>query len=70
MVQEAEGRKVLQDIRGISNVDEEFADIAAACKQANLVKNPWKNLLSAPYRPQLVIAITGTLFQQFTGINT
>lgn len=68
--QESEGRRVLQDIRGIENVDEEFNDICAACKQANLVVNPWRNLLRPAYRPQLVIALTATLFQQWTGINT
>lgn len=61
---------MLQDIRGVENVDEEFNDICAACKQAQLVVNPWRNLLRPAYRPQLVIALTATLFQQWTGINT
>ena len=30
---EAEGRAVLERIRGVSNVDEEFNDIKAACIQ-------------------------------------
>jgi hypothetical protein len=30
-----EGRKVLQDIRGIDNVDEELNDIKTACEQAS-----------------------------------
>lgn len=67
---ESEGRKVLQDIRGVENVDEEFNDICSACKQANLVTNPWRTILKPAYRPQLVIALTATLFQQWTGINT
>lgn len=61
---------MLQDIRGIENVDEEFNDIREACEKANLVVNPWRNLLRPAYRPQLVIALTATLFQQWTGINT
>ena len=61
---------MLKDIRGVEDVDEEFNDICAACKQANLVVNPWRNLLRPAYRPQLVISLTATLFQQWTGINT
>ena len=69
-LQEAEGRKVLQDIRGVSDVDEEFGDIAAASKQASLVKSPWRTLMSRPYRPQLVVALSATFWQQASGINT
>lgn len=65
-----QGRKVLQDIRGTQDVDEEFTDICNACVEANKVQNPWKTILSRKYRPQLVLAAASTFFQQWTGINT
>lgn len=68
--QEEEGRKVLQDIRGVDDVEEELADIKAACEQAAQVENPWRTILKPSYRPQLVVALTATFFQQWTGINT
>ncbi|KAK9809510.1 hypothetical protein WJX73_006177 [Symbiochloris irregularis] len=67
---EAEGRRVLVKIRGTTEVDEELEDIKAAVKQANSVTNPYRTILKRPYRPQLFIACTATLFQQWTGINT
>lgn len=65
-----QGRKVLQDIRGTLDVEEEFNDICVACEVANKVQNPWKTILSRKYRPQLVLAAASTFFQQWTGINT
>lgn len=31
------------------------------------VKNPWKNIMSRKYRPELVMAVFIPFFQQFTG---
>lgn len=67
---EEEGYKVLQRIRGIRDVDEEFDDIRAACIQANAITNPWREILKRKSRPQLFVAMTSTFFQQWTGINT
>lgn len=56
--------QVLQRIRGIEDVDEEFDDIKAACVQANAISNPWKEILKRKSRPQLFVALTATFFQQ------
>lgn len=63
----AHAAQVLRDIRGIEDVEEEFGDIRAACQRAALVTNPWRTICRPSYRPQLFIAITATLFQQWTG---
>lgn len=62
-------KKMLQKIRGMDNVDEEFQDLVDACEAAKKVEHPWKNILQPRYRPQLVICIFIPFFQQFTGIN-
>ena len=59
--------QVLRDIRGIDDVEEEFGDIRAACTKAASVINPWRTICRRAYAPQLFIAITATLFQQWTG---
>ncbi len=56
--------QVLQRIRGVQDVDDEFADIKAACVQANAVTNPWREILKRKSRPQLFVALTATFFQQ------
>ncbi len=56
--------QVLQRIRGIQDVDEEFDDIRAACIQANAISNPWREILKRKSRPQLFVAMTATFFQQ------
>lgn len=65
--EEAKGN--LQRIRGISNVDEEFNDLEAACEASKKVEHPWRNLLERKYRPHLTMAIMIPFFQQLTGIN-
>ena len=52
--------QVLQRIRGTPHVDAELADIKDACVQANLVKDPWRQILQPAYRPQLFVALTAT----------
>ena len=51
---------MLQRIRGTEHVEEEFADIKAACIQANTVTNPWRTILQPAFRPQLFVALTAT----------
>jgi len=63
------GRKVLQKIRGVENVDAEFGDILIASNEAAAVKDPFRNILRRRSRPQLIISMIMQLFQQFTGIN-
>ncbi|KAK8323786.1 hypothetical protein V6Z12_A12G256900 [Gossypium hirsutum] len=64
-----EAKVQLQKIRGIDNVEEEFNDLAKASEAARLVQNPWKEILTRKYRPQLIFAILIPLFQQLTGMN-
>ncbi|XP_015945749.1 sugar transport protein 10-like isoform X1 [Arachis duranensis] len=62
-------RKMLQRIRGIDDVDEEFQELVNASEEAKKVDNAWKNIIEAKYRPQLVFCSLIPFFQQFTGIN-
>ena len=62
--------QVLRKIRGVQDVSAEYHDIVCAARQANLIKNPYWNLISKKkYRPQLVTAVIFMIFQQFDGIN-
>ncbi|KAJ7973811.1 Sugar transport protein [Quillaja saponaria] len=66
-----EGRKVLEKVRGTTNVDAEFEDLIDASNAARAVKNPFRNLLKKKNRPQLVIGALGIpAFQQLTGNNS
>ncbi|CAI0395109.1 unnamed protein product [Linum tenue] len=67
--QEAKGRKVLEKIRGTSNVDAEFEDMVDASEMANSIKHPFRNILERRNRPQLVMAICMPASQIMTGIN-
>ncbi|KAL2323948.1 hypothetical protein Fmac_023006 [Flemingia macrophylla] len=62
-------KKMLQKIRGIDNVDEEFLDLVDASEAAKEVKHPWRNITQAKYKPQLTFCILIPFFQQLTGIN-
>ncbi|CAI8585477.1 unnamed protein product [Vicia faba] len=62
-------RKMLQKIRGIDNVDEEFQDLIDASEEAKKVEHPWKNITQLRYRPQLTFCSLIPFFQQLTGIN-
>lgn len=62
-------RKMLAQLRGTDDVDEEFNDIVAASEASRAVNHPWKTLRSRQYRPQLTFAIAIPFFQQLTGMN-
>ncbi|XP_027364824.1 sugar transport protein 10-like [Abrus precatorius] len=62
-------KKILQKIRGIDNVDDEFQDLIDACEAAKQVEHPWKNITQPKYKPQLTFCIWIPFFQQLTGIN-
>ncbi|KAF7841951.1 sugar carrier protein C-like [Senna tora] len=64
-----EAKKMLQRVRGVDDVEEEFNDLVAASEASKQVEHPWRNLLQRKYRPQLTMAILIPFFQQFTGIN-
>ncbi|KNA15552.1 hypothetical protein SOVF_097380 [Spinacia oleracea] len=64
-----EGKAVLRKIRGTDNIEPEFNELVEASRVAQLVKNPFRNLLKRRNRPQLIISIALQVFQQFTGIN-
>ncbi|KAK2439382.1 Sugar transport protein 14 [Trifolium repens] len=66
-----EGRKVLERVRGTSNVDAEFEDLVDASREAQAIKNPFQNLLLKKNRPQFIIgALAIPAFQQLTGNNS
>jgi hypothetical protein len=66
-----EGRKILEEVRGTTNVDAEFADLIDASNEAKAIKNPFRNLLRRKNRPQLIIgALEIPNFQQLTGMNS
>lgn len=66
---DAEALRVLRKIRGVDNVETEFADIKLAAEQSNLIKYPYANICKRKYRPQLVTVLVFMIFQQFDGIN-
>jgi MFS family permease len=64
-----EALRVLRKIRGVDNVDKEYAEILNAIELAKQVKHPYRNLMSRSNRPQLICGTVLQFFQQFTGIN-
>ncbi|KAJ1400140.1 Sugar/inositol transporter [Sesbania bispinosa] len=62
-------KKMLQKIRGVENVDEEFQDLIDACEASKKVEHPWKNITSPKYKPQVTFCSLIPFFQQLTGIN-
>ena len=68
----AHGRRALVKFRTASNSEaivKESAEIFSSTERARRCRNPWHVILRRPHRPQLVLVILSTLFQQFTGIN-
>lgn len=61
--------KMLQRVRGTTDVQAELNDLIKASEVSKTVKHPFKNLLQRKYRPQLVMSIALPFFQQVTGIN-
>ncbi|KAL4308073.1 hypothetical protein GQ457_01G035160 [Hibiscus cannabinus] len=64
-----EAKDELRKIRGIENVDQELRDLVKASEAAKLVQNPWRDIRSSKYRPQLIFAVLIPMFQQLTGMN-
>lgn len=62
-----QARKTLQKIRGTHDVQTELDDLIAAAHISKTMKNPYRNILTPKFRPQLVMAIAMPLFQIFTG---
>lgn len=62
-------KTMLQRIRGTRDVEAEFNDLIAASNASKAIKHPFKKILERRYRPQLVMAIAISFFQQVTGIN-
>ena len=66
----AEGRRVLERIRGTADVDAEITDMVEASELANTIEHPFRNILERRNRPQLVMAVCMPAFQILTGINS
>ncbi|CAN0902328.1 Hexose carrier protein HEX6 [Linum grandiflorum] len=64
-------RKLLQKIRGTSEIESELSDLILAneISNSNSIHNPFRTIIKIKYRPQLVMAIAIPFFQQVTGIN-
>jgi MFS transporter, SP family, galactose:H+ symporter len=60
-------RKVLIQISGTTNVDQEISDIQTVLQQRS---GNWRELLHPTLRPALFIGVSLAMLQQFTGINT
>ena len=60
-------RKVLIQISGTTNVDQEISEIQTVLQQRS---GNWRELLHPKLRPVLFIGISLAMLQQFTGINT
>ncbi|XP_072980071.1 sugar transport protein 7-like [Typha angustifolia] len=65
-----EGRRVLEKIRGTTDVEAEFQDMIEASELANSIEHPFRNILEPRNRPQLVMAVFMPTFQILTGINS
>jgi MFS transporter, SP family, sugar:H+ symporter len=63
-------RETLAQIRGLSDVREEFECLSAASEDSKAVAHPWRELFfGGKYKPQLTFCICIPFFQQLTGIN-
>ncbi|KAL8139569.1 hypothetical protein V2J09_005590 [Rumex salicifolius] len=65
-----EGRAALIRIRGVDDVDAELEQIKEGCRQAKLIRSPFRELArNKASVPPLVIGMLMQVFQQMTGIN-
>ncbi|KAK8560256.1 hypothetical protein V6N13_061140 [Hibiscus sabdariffa] len=62
-------KRVLQRIRGTTDVQKELEDLIKASSVSKTVKDPFKKIMQRKYRPQLVMAVAIPFFAQMTGIN-
>ncbi|KAG6494919.1 hexose carrier protein HEX6-like [Zingiber officinale] len=62
-------KRVLQKIRGATDVDAEFDDLVAAADASRGIRSPFCQILRREHRPHLVMAVAIPFFQQVTGIN-
>ncbi|KAJ3677271.1 hypothetical protein LUZ60_002995 [Juncus effusus] len=65
-----EGRRILEKIRGTSDVEAEFQDMVEASELANSIKHPFRNICERRNLPQLAMAIFMPAFQILGGINS
>ncbi|XWS47692.1 hypothetical protein CRYUN_Cryun13aG0005900 [Craigia yunnanensis] len=62
-------KRVLQRIRGTSDVQAELDDLIKASSISKTINHPFKKIMLRNYRPQLVMAAAIPFFAQMTGIN-
>ncbi|CAN1150859.1 Hexose carrier protein HEX6 [Linum perenne] len=62
-------RKVLEKIRGTSEIESKLANLTLASQISNSIHNPFRTILNIKYRPQLVKVMAILFFLQVTEIN-
>lgn len=62
-------RVLLQKLRGTTSVQKELDDLVCASNLARATRYPFRSILKRKYRPQLVVALLISFFNQVTGIN-
>ncbi|MBA0599954.1 hypothetical protein Gorai_006154, partial [Gossypium raimondii] len=63
------GHTILQNIKGVEDVDSEFEQMVIANKIAQEVKHPCNKLMNRYGMPPIIIGVMLQFFQQFTRIN-
>ncbi|XVE63864.1 hypothetical protein DITRI_Ditri07aG0055400 [Diplodiscus trichospermus] len=62
-------KRVLQRLRGTTDVQAEFDDLIKASSISKTINHPFRKIIQRKYRPQLVMAAAIPCFAQMTGIN-
>ncbi|CAN1824837.1 Hexose carrier protein HEX6 [Linum perenne] len=57
-------RKVLEQIRGTSEIESELEDLTLASQISISIHDPFRTILKIKYRPQLVMTVAISFFQQ------
>ncbi|CAN1215591.1 Hexose carrier protein HEX6, partial [Linum perenne] len=64
VVNQEKARKVLEQIRGTSEIESELEDLTLASQISISINDPFRTILKIKYRPQLVMTVAISFFQQ------
>ncbi|KAL3524135.1 hypothetical protein ACH5RR_016969 [Cinchona calisaya] len=62
-------KRVLQQVRGVDNVQVELDDLVQASNISRSIKHPFQDIRKRKYRPQFIMSIAIPFCQQVTGIH-